>query len=136
MAANDPEGFRALYEAHHRAVCRYLSVRVAPGVVEDVAADTFPRGHGDALRRLDRIVQDAQRRALLQALGELSDAGRELLLRHWDALAPREVAVAIGQRPVVARARLHRAQRRLVRAHRRRSAVAQGRVIEPARRGG
>ena len=37
----DPAAFRALYEAHYGAVCRYLARRVDPGAVEDVAAETF-----------------------------------------------------------------------------------------------
>jgi RNA polymerase sigma-70 factor (ECF subfamily) len=64
----------------------------------------------------DRLVQHAQRRALLSALAELSPGDRELLLlRHWDALAPHEIAAALGISRVVARARLSRAQRRLQR---------------------
>jgi RNA polymerase sigma-70 factor (ECF subfamily) len=63
------------------------------------------------------LARDARRRALVTALAELGDGDRELLLlRHWDGLAPREIAVVLGLGPVVARARLHRAGRRLERA--------------------
>lgn len=65
----------------------------------------------------DALRQDAQRRALVEALAGLSPDARELLLlRHWDGLAPRDIAVVAGLSPVVARARLSRAQRRLQRA--------------------
>lgn len=62
----------------------------------------------------DALVRGAQRRALLAALTALSDHDRELLLlRHWDGLAPREIASVLDVNPVVLRARLHRASRRL-----------------------
>jgi RNA polymerase sigma-70 factor, ECF subfamily len=60
------------------------------------------------------LAQDARRRALLTALAGLGDGDRELLLlRHWDGLAPREIAAVLELGPVVIRARLHRAGRRL-----------------------
>lgn len=63
------------------------------------------------------LARGAQGRALLAALAELSDRDRELvLLRHWDGLAPREIARVLGVTPVTARARLHRAGRRLERS--------------------
>jgi RNA polymerase sigma-70 factor (ECF subfamily) len=75
---------------------------------------------GDLLRGADTgIVDDAlvrrgQRRALLAALTGLSARDRELLLlSHWDGLAPREIASVLELNPVVLRARLHRASRRL-----------------------
>jgi RNA polymerase sigma-70 factor (ECF subfamily) len=56
----------------------------------------------------------ARRRALVAALIAVGERDRELLLlRHWDGLAPREVAAVLGISPVVARARLSRAGRRL-----------------------
>ncbi len=62
----------------------------------------------------DDLTRGAQGRALAAALAAVSDADRELLiLRHWDGLAPREIATVAGLNPTVARARLHRAQRRL-----------------------
>jgi RNA polymerase sigma-70 factor (ECF subfamily) len=65
----------------------------------------------------EELSQGAQRRALVAALAALSDADRELLvLRHWDGLAAREIAAVLELRPVVARARLHRASRRLQQA--------------------
>ena len=65
-------------------------------------------GPDDELDRRDAV------RALLAALGSLSDRDRELLLlRHWDGLAPREAATVLGLGGVLLRARLHRATRRL-----------------------
>jgi RNA polymerase sigma-70 factor (ECF subfamily) len=62
----------------------------------------------------DALVRRGQRRALLAALTGLSDHDRELLLlSHWDGLAPREIASVLDVNPVVLRARLHRASRRL-----------------------
>jgi RNA polymerase sigma-70 factor (ECF subfamily) len=56
----------------------------------------------------------AQRRALITALEAVAEPDRELLLlRHWDGLAPREIAAVVELSPVVVRARLHRATRRL-----------------------
>jgi RNA polymerase sigma-70 factor (ECF subfamily) len=58
----------------------------------------------------------AHRRALVAALVAVGSRDRELLLlRFWDGLAPREVAAVLGVSPVVARARLSRAGRRLER---------------------
>lgn len=62
----------------------------------------------------ETLIQAAQCRALAAALGALGDRDRELvLLRHWDELAPRELAAALKLSPMLARARLHRAERRL-----------------------
>jgi RNA polymerase sigma-70 factor (ECF subfamily) len=74
---------------------------------------------GGLLRGEDAGIDDAlarrgQRRALLAALTGLSDDDRELLLlSQWDGLAPREIASVLEVNPVVLRARLHRASRRL-----------------------
>lgn len=63
------------------------------------------------------LARDARRRALVTALAGLGDGDRELLLlRHWDGLAPREIAAVLELGPVVVRARLHRAGRRLEQA--------------------
>lgn len=71
---------------------------------------------GGAATTEDALVLQAQRRAIVAALGALEDEQRELLLlRHWDGLAPRDVARVLGLNPVAARARLHRATRRLQR---------------------
>jgi RNA polymerase sigma-70 factor (ECF subfamily) len=62
----------------------------------------------------DDLARLVQRRALAVALAALEDGHRELLLlRHWDGLAPREIAVVLEECPVAVRARLHRATRRL-----------------------
>jgi RNA polymerase sigma-70 factor (ECF subfamily) len=62
----------------------------------------------------DALVRRGQRLALLAALTGMSDRDRDLLLlRHWDGLAPREIADVLEVNPVVLRARLHRASRRL-----------------------
>jgi RNA polymerase sigma-70 factor (ECF subfamily) len=55
-----------------------------------------------------------QARALLRALAALKHRDRELVvLRHWDGLSPRDIGIVLELSPVVARARLHRASRRL-----------------------
>lgn len=65
----------------------------------------------------DDVARGAQRRALLAALAAVSDTDRELLmLRHWDGLPPRDIALVVDISPVALRARLHRSQRRLQRA--------------------
>jgi RNA polymerase sigma-70 factor (ECF subfamily) len=52
--------------------------------------------------------------AILEALAELSEPDRELLmLIGWEELAPAEAAQALGISPLAARTRLHRARRRL-----------------------
>ena len=62
------------------------------------------------------LESSARRRALVAALVAVGERDRELLLlRFWDGLAPREVAAVLGLSPVVARARLSRAGRRLER---------------------
>ena len=62
----------------------------------------------------DEIDLAARRRALIAALEAVGDGDRELLLlRHWDGLAPRQIAAVAEISPVVIRARLHRATRRL-----------------------
>jgi RNA polymerase sigma factor (sigma-70 family) len=63
------------------------------------------------------LAREVQRRALLVALTALSERDRELLLlHHWDGLAPRQLAIVLELSPVAARARLHRAGRRLQQA--------------------
>jgi RNA polymerase sigma-70 factor (ECF subfamily) len=75
-------------------------------------------------RRLDAVTVNrseslsvdaaAHRRALVAALASLPDRERELvLLRHWDGLAARDIAVVLEISPMLARARLSRAERRL-----------------------
>lgn len=60
------------------------------------------------------VARAAHRRALVAALAALTERDRELLLlRHWDGLAPRDVAVVLEISPMLARARLSRAERRL-----------------------
>jgi RNA polymerase sigma-70 factor (ECF subfamily) len=62
----------------------------------------------------EQIAHRSRRHALVVALASLNERDRELLLlSHWDGLAPREVAVVLGVSPVLLRARLHRASRRL-----------------------
>lgn len=62
----------------------------------------------------DALVRVQQGRALLEALTSLRAGDLELLLlHHWDGLAARDIAAVLGCSRVVARARLHRAGRRL-----------------------
>lgn len=59
----------------------------------------------------------AEHHAVLRALAALRPGDRELmLLAVWDDLRPREIAVVLGLNPVVTRARLSRARRRLEQA--------------------
>jgi RNA polymerase sigma-70 factor (ECF subfamily) len=52
--------------------------------------------------------------AVLEALGSLGEADRELLtLIGWEELTPTQAARALGISPLAARTRLHRARRRL-----------------------
>jgi len=54
---------------------------------------------------------------VLDALGQLRDADREiLLLAAWEGLTPREIGAAVGCSPNAAAVRLHRARSRLVAA--------------------
>ncbi|HEY1690133.1 MAG TPA: sigma-70 family RNA polymerase sigma factor [Solirubrobacteraceae bacterium] len=65
----------------------------------------------------ERIAQQEQLQALLAALTTLSERELELLLlSYWDGLAPREIAEVLELSPVLLRARLHRASRRLQQA--------------------
>jgi RNA polymerase sigma-70 factor, ECF subfamily len=62
----------------------------------------------------DALVRAEQGRALCAALTSLREGDRELLLlHHWDGLAARDIAAVLGCSRIVARARLHRAGRRL-----------------------
>jgi RNA polymerase sigma-70 factor, ECF subfamily len=55
-----------------------------------------------------------QQRAVIAALATLHEHDRELLLLYlWDDLRPREIAVVLELFPIVVRARLSRARRRL-----------------------
>lgn len=57
---------------------------------------------------------DAEQPSLLTALGALEESDREiLLLAGWEQLGVGEIAVVLGITGVAARARLHRARRRL-----------------------
>jgi RNA polymerase sigma factor (sigma-70 family) len=69
-----------------------------------------PGAEADAERR-------QQQRAVIAALAALREPDRELLLLSlWDDLKPREIAVVLALSPIVARARLSRARKRLQRA--------------------
>jgi RNA polymerase sigma factor (sigma-70 family) len=58
-----------------------------------------------------------QQRAVIAALATLHGHDRELLLLYlWDDLRPREIAVVLELSPLVVRARLSRARRRLQQA--------------------
>src|SRR3954451_2471929 len=50
---SDKQEFRAIYEAHHAAVCAYFARRAARDDVEDLAAETF----AVAWRKLPRRVE-------------------------------------------------------------------------------
>jgi RNA polymerase sigma factor (sigma-70 family) len=55
-----------------------------------------------------------QQRAVITALASLHEHDRELLLLYfWDDLRPREIAVVLELSPIVVRARISRARRRL-----------------------
>jgi RNA polymerase sigma-70 factor (ECF subfamily) len=49
---SDPAIFRAVYEAHHAAVCAYFARRVPRDEVEDLAAETFEVAWRKMPRRL------------------------------------------------------------------------------------
>jgi RNA polymerase sigma-70 factor (ECF subfamily) len=79
-------------------------------------AEGAARAAGEPRTTEQVLVQEAQRRAIVGALATLEQEQRELLiLRHWDGLAPRDIARVLELSPVAARARLHRATRRLQR---------------------
>jgi RNA polymerase sigma-70 factor (ECF subfamily) len=106
-----------------------LPERVVPWLLNAAAKCLANARRGDeraeaVRRRLDAVTTcrtaslgtdaAAHRRALVAALAALAERDRELvLLRHWDGLPPRDVAVALAVSPMVARSRLHRAERRL-----------------------
>src|SRR4051794_12498748 len=50
---SDKQEFRAIYEAHHAAVCAYFARRAARDDVEDLAAETF----AVAWRKLPRRIE-------------------------------------------------------------------------------
>lgn len=66
------------------------------------------------LRRELPVYQATETNPVLEALAELGEADRELLmLIGWEGLTPTEAARALGISPLAARTRLHRARRRL-----------------------
>jgi RNA polymerase sigma-70 factor, ECF subfamily len=90
--------------ANHRR-----SWRRAEALVDRIAAVAGSVSTMDA-----ELTTRGQRRALVAAMASLGDTDRELLiLRHWDDLPPRDISVVLEARPVLVRARLHRAERRL-----------------------
>jgi len=75
------------------------------------------RAHASRIRALaDQLAAAPPEQptgAVAQALGELGERDREiLLLAAWEGLEPRELAAVLGIRPATARVRLHRARRR------------------------
>jgi RNA polymerase sigma-70 factor (ECF subfamily) len=86
------------------------SARRADALVERIAAVTA--GASGSVE--DALGRNFQRRALVSALSGMRERDREILiLRHWDELPPRDIAVVLEARSVVVRTRLHRAERRL-----------------------
>jgi RNA polymerase sigma-70 factor (ECF subfamily) len=80
----------------------------------------------DELRRQLPVRQPPESGAILEALAELREGDRELLmLIGWEELTPSEAARALGISPLAARTRLHRARRRL------RAALARRRAGNP-----
>lgn len=68
----------------------------------------------DELRQQLPVHQALEGSPLLEALAELGEADRELLmLIGWEELTPTQAAEALGISPFAARTRLHRARRRL-----------------------
>ena len=51
------EAFRAIYEAHHAALCAYFARRAPRDEVEDLAAETFAVAWRRLPRRLEPIPQ-------------------------------------------------------------------------------
>lgn len=104
-----------VFERHYPDVYRYLARRVPAAVAEDLASETFvqvaARSHtydpakgvlrawifGIASNLLaGRVDSQALRRALVEALADLSDADRDVLLLVVLAdLSPSEVATAL-----------------------------------------
>src|SRR5690349_12329406 len=50
---SDPQAFRAIYEAHHAAICAYFARRAPRDEVEDLAAETFVIAWRKLPRRLE-----------------------------------------------------------------------------------
>jgi RNA polymerase sigma-70 factor, ECF subfamily len=62
----------------------------------------------------DELDRAAKRDSILRALARLNDLERELvMLADWDGLTPTQIAEMLVISPVVSRARLHRARRKL-----------------------
>lgn len=62
-------------------------------------------------------VEDERSVALRAALASLPEREREIvMLASWEGLAPKEIAVVLGQPANLVRVRLHRARKRLKRA--------------------
>ena len=84
------------------------------------------------LRQQLPVHQAPERGAIAEALAELPEADRELLmLIGWEELTPSQAAQALGISALAARTRLHRARRRLrVRLAERESGTSRNTEIE------
>lgn len=92
---------RRVLANRHRAEQRRtrLGERLAESLRTELAAHAAPSGEAAEV---------------LQAMGELSEEDRELLLLvSWEELSPAEAARVLGISSLAARSRLHRARRRL-----------------------
>lgn len=92
-----------------------LSSRWRTEMRRDALVDLVARQPLPAQPSMDaELRRRTHQRALAQALGALDERDRELLLlRFWDELRPRQIAVTLGLPSVTVRTRLHRATIRL-----------------------
>ncbi|MFC6878691.1 MULTISPECIES: RNA polymerase sigma factor [Actinomadura] len=95
-----------LIARHRRAEVRQYRALARTG------ADDVAEGHAD--RVAGRLDAQAARGPLAEALGDIADGDRDvLLLVAWEQFAVQEAAEALGIPPGTARSRLHRARRRI-----------------------
>ena len=82
----DPQAFRAIYEAHHAAVCAYFARRAPRDDVEDLAAETFTVAWRKLPRRLEhplpwlyavagKVLANLKTAGFPEVLNELIESG-------------------------------------------------------------
>jgi RNA polymerase sigma-70 factor (ECF subfamily) len=113
----DGDALRWLYGVAYRVVTRQWR---SQGRLDQLVRRNASMSVVDATDAADDLVEDEDRRLVLEAAAALAPVDQEILrLTLWEELTPTDAAVVLDITPDAAKQRAHRARQRLVQAFRR-----------------